>query len=354
VERAKQSSYKFLESLVREYYRKARLELPRDFVLREFAVQPWWSSSYVRHLAFNSEVEVRRYAVDKAPRHFYYSSARYDQPAAKDMDAKGWRSADIVFDIDADHLPACEQMVVKLELGDVKASFTPPECIREAALQVLLLHDILVNELGFDRKAVEVVFSGHRGFHVIVRTQDDLWGTSGADVRRELVNYVKALDYASEAIYPPPPRVRRRVTAIPPSEQDPGLRGRLARFKRILASLQRSTLDDESVLNYLHVYVDEQVTVDVKRLIRVPGSINGKTMLPVVRLRRVEDVIEFNLEPSLSPYSGHDPIRIVGLVDTPVVDVLGHKLKLRRGVRMKLEAPLALYLLAKGVAALAN
>ena len=353
----KASTLSLLESLTREYYREARLWLPEDFPLREFAVQTWRSSSYIRHLAFSSESQLRRFVVERAPRHLYYSSARYDQPAERDMDAKGWRSADIVFDIDADHIPWCERDTVIVEepsLG-VRASFTPSKCIREAAIQALLLHDVLVNELGFSRSQITIEFSGHRGFHVVVQTGvDDVWGTSDSEVRRELVNYVKAQGLVDDALQPAlPPARKRRAVPLPPSPADPGLRGRLARFKSILGRIYGDA-SEARAREMLGVVVDEQVTVDTKRLLRVPGSLNGKTMLAVVKVRRVEELESFEVSDALSPFGDRGHVRVVALVDTPVVEVLGHRLKLRRGTRMKLPAPLALYLMAKGVAALAR
>ena len=344
----RKASLKFLESLTRSYYReRARLEVPRDFVYREFAAQTWFSTSYIRHIAFTRESEIKEFAVSKAPRHFYYSSARYDQPGATDMDSKGWLGADIVFDIDADHLPECIDKTVNIEdkaLG-VKASFAPSECVRRAAIEALLLTDILVNELGFQTRDVRIEFSGHRGFHVIVNTMGNSeWERAGPDVRRELVNYVKAVDALEEAIRPTPPVRRKRFKLLEPSETDPGLSGRYARFRRILGEAEQLKLGVE---------VDEQVTVDVKRLIRIPGSLNGKTMLPVKPVR-LSDLEDFTISTSDSPFADHGAVRVQAIVDTPAIEVLGHRVKLRRGARMKLDAPVALYLMAKGVAVLAQ
>ncbi len=345
---------KFLQKLSKEYYRRTTLLLPKDLDYREFAAQLWGSTTYVRHLAFRSASDAVNYVAERGPRHFYYSSARYEQPGAPDMDAKGWISADVIFDIDADHIPYCENYTITVEDKDldVKANFTDPVCIREAGLQALLLYDVLVHELGFDRSRVRVEFSGNRGFHVIVETGfNDEWGKADASVRRELVNYIKAIDLLDETLNPKPPVTRRRKPLpLEPSPSDPGLRGRFARFKAIVSKLKRVE-GDEQVREYLSLAVDEQVTVDVKRLIRVTYSIHGKTMLPVLPVNP-ERAPYFELTTDISPFRDLDRIRVQALVDTPPLSILGHRLRLRKGTRMKLEAPVALVLMAKGVAVL--
>ena len=39
-----------------------------------------------------------------APAHAFFSTAYYDDPAAPTMGAKGWAGADLIFDLDADHM----------------------------------------------------------------------------------------------------------------------------------------------------------------------------------------------------------------------------------------------------------
>jgi len=59
----------------------------------------------LRHQSLYDLGDVDTFFADNAPRHAYFSAARYDDPGASTMSQKGWRSADLVFDLDADHLP---------------------------------------------------------------------------------------------------------------------------------------------------------------------------------------------------------------------------------------------------------
>ncbi|ABM81458.1 DNA primase small subunit domain-containing protein [Hyperthermus butylicus] len=368
---------RFLEHLTRKYYERARVKLPGDFSLREFALQTWTGKSYLRHLSFASTEAVHRLLVEKAPRHFYYSSARYDQPGADDMDAKGWRSADLTFDIDADHLPECSGSIVEVDGGiEGKTSFIEEAlCMRAAALRAQILYDILVYELGFDKSRIAIEFSGHRGFHVTVYLDDfDDYAKAGSDVRREIVNYVKALGLRADVLEPwTMLQVRRgKPIPIPPNVQLAGARGRVARIIRRLALRDGaidivkavegpSTTYSEELREYedkarqlIGVEIDEQVSVDVKRLIRVPYSINGKTGL-LVKPVTVDELDEFVVDETLSPFAREPPVRIRVVTSLPSsVTILGNRLKLREGDSPRLPAPVAVYLMAKGVAVLAQ
>jgi DNA primase small subunit len=57
----------------------------------------------VRHLSFKSEGELKAHLVKEAPRSVYYSIAYYYDPTLP-MQEKGWKGADIAFDIDCDDL----------------------------------------------------------------------------------------------------------------------------------------------------------------------------------------------------------------------------------------------------------
>src|SRR6056297_2083024 len=86
--------------------RRVDLSPPPDPEAREWGYIPWTSGStrMVRHQSLLELGEVGDFLRRERPRHVYFSAGRYDDPGADDMDAKGWRGADLVFDIDADHL----------------------------------------------------------------------------------------------------------------------------------------------------------------------------------------------------------------------------------------------------------
>ncbi|MCQ4344565.1 MAG: DNA primase, partial [Sulfolobaceae archaeon] len=85
-----------LRRLFRGYYETAKLELPDDMELREFAIQPFGSESYVRHLSFTSDQELRSFLIEKVPLQVYFSAGKYQSPSAPDMESKGWMGSDLM------------------------------------------------------------------------------------------------------------------------------------------------------------------------------------------------------------------------------------------------------------------
>lgn len=171
---------------------------------------------------------------------------------------------------------------------------------------------------------------------------------------------------------------RKFVQAVPPTVHMAGIRGRIARIAQQLALSEgnseiatvfsernlaqavllyqnsREEVDSiiEKALELARIEVDEQVTIDLKRLIRVPGSINGKTGLVVLRLTP-EELADFTLNEELSPFKNFGAVRIRMLADLPNnVTILGHRLKLHKDERPRLPAPIAFYLMSRELAVL--
>jgi DNA primase small subunit len=255
-----------IEVFFRNFYRNyARFEI--DAVeRREFAFQPF-GGGMVRHKSFKSLEDLRRFAVEKTPRHIYHSVAYYERPGEEDMEGKGWLGADLVFDIDGDHLDteACRG-----------ATLVTLQCLEDAREEANKLVDVLREEL--DLKPARIVFSGNRGFHIHVSGEEVLG--LGARERRELVNFLKAGGFDPSRFVA---RLGRRRVVL--YEEVPV--GSLLRI--------RQGVEDPRALR---VEIDEVVTQDVHRLIRAPGSINGKTGLVATPLalrdleRGVEDIVE--------------------------------------------------------------
>src|SRR6058998_815974 len=70
---------------------------------REYGFLMFKEKFMVRHRGFKTAESLLTATRDLAPKHIYYSTAYYQQPTAS-MEEKGWLGADLVFDIDADHL----------------------------------------------------------------------------------------------------------------------------------------------------------------------------------------------------------------------------------------------------------
>jgi DNA primase small subunit len=125
-----------------------------------------------RHIGFSDRGEMESYITSIVPQHTYYSTAYYEKPDAGTMADKGWSGADLIFDLDADHIVRgpYDQMLARVKVETEK------------------LIAMLTEEFGMDKKSIALVFSGGRGYHVHVR--DIAFRSWGSAERRELIDYV--------------------------------------------------------------------------------------------------------------------------------------------------------------------
>ncbi|MDR0768047.1 MAG: DNA primase catalytic subunit PriS [Methanosarcinales archaeon] len=172
---------RFLKAKFQSHYKNLNLQLPPSFVSREWgfiSFDPMPDVIMKRHKYFGSFNEVSEYLIGMAPAHVYYSVAYYDMPGAPRMDQKGWRGADLIFDLDADHLPG-----VKMTYSDM---------LDHVKAESLKLADFLIDDFGFSENNIQLVFSGGRGYHFHV--YDDKISQLDSAERREIVNYVSGRD----------------------------------------------------------------------------------------------------------------------------------------------------------------
>lgn len=256
------------------------------------------------------------------------------------MEEKTWQSSDLVFDLDADHLPT-------VELGTDSYGQMLEKCKRA----LLCLLDFLENDFGFER--LTVVFSGGRGYHVHVR--DEQVQHLDRKARREIVDYVRAVGLSTDGLIRT--EMRGNVTArVLRTEGGWGERvhdGLLAfvgeletmsetdaldrlreldgigdgRAATIYGAIQenRTAIENgnmeaggpgirtlvgsllDQVVAEDAAPIDEPVTTDINRLIRLPGSLHGGSGLAVERLDR--DAIE-SFDPLVDAvpetFRGHD------------------------------------------------
>ena len=98
------SNQRFLLKAFRKYYRENTPILPDRFTRREFGFM-FFDKTYVqRHMGFSSPQELHLFMKGQVPSHSYYSTAYYRRPDAPTMEEKTWLGADLIFDLDADHL----------------------------------------------------------------------------------------------------------------------------------------------------------------------------------------------------------------------------------------------------------
>lgn len=130
-----------------------------------------------RHKSFATEKELANYLRENAPAHAYHSAAIYKYPAAE-MANKGWLGADLIFDLDADHI------VSETELEQ----YSYEDLLVLVKKETEKLIDFMLNDFGFQEKDMELVFSGSRGYHIHIGTKE-VRGL-GSRERREIVDYV--------------------------------------------------------------------------------------------------------------------------------------------------------------------
>lgn len=196
-----------------EYYnRNFRLEqFPAKIDAREFGFV-LFSEGMVRHKKFETRDGLVTFLRKFVPMDAYYSCAYYENPEA-DMDRKGWLGADLIFDIDADHIPTkCEQLHEEWTCGSCNfsgkgrvpgkcplcggekfdAKTWPCEtCLASAKQETIKLIEMLMYDFGFSADEVHVFFSGHRGYHVHVECESVKELDSMA--RKEITDYVSSL-----------------------------------------------------------------------------------------------------------------------------------------------------------------
>jgi len=231
----------------RSYYGNPReqIETPRKIENREFAYFVFGEKIMIRHLSLRDADSLRSLFIDMVPRHTYYSSAFFRSPSAP-MERKGWIGAELVFDIDADHLPvrckAEHDFWLCKNCGEHGPKPTPKSCpkcqhkveeiewlcevcLREARYELLKLLDFLELSFGVASKDITINFSGHRGYHVHV--DNDRLDSMDQQARKEIVDYVmgNGLDLSYHGLYSFP----GTGSLIGPDYNEPSWRGKIAR-----------------------------------------------------------------------------------------------------------------------------
>jgi DNA primase small subunit len=316
----------YLRGRFGDYYRQTERSPPPGASEREWGYIPWTpgtDTTMVRHQSLLDLGDLDDFLARERPRHVYFSAGHYDDPGAGRMSDKGRRGSDLVFDLDADHLPGVP----------ADADYATMLAACKDALQRLL--DFLERDFGFTD--VTVVFSGSRGYHVHVRDEGvaDLSG----EARREIVDYVRGVDVAFETLVDTESvaghglknptdkrtldptggwsrRVHEHVCGVVDEllavDEDDAIE-RLQSYDGIgagraesaLAAMQQNSeaihagnvdvhpdfvhlvrrLSEEAVRDG-EAPIDEPVTTDVNRLIRLPGSLHGGSGLVVCRVER--------------------------------------------------------------------
>tara|TARA_Y100001978_G_scaffold118254_1_gene105421 strand:- start:1997 stop:3199 length:1203 start_codon:yes stop_codon:yes gene_type:complete len=160
-----------------QYYSTSAFWRPPRMQMREWMFIPFGNAPPLRHKSFRSEDELRQFLTDRAMHSCFYSTAYWQKPHELKMDNKIWQGADLIFDLDGDHLPGVTDRDFPGML----------DVIQDQAYA--LWNDFLEPEFGFSEDFLQVTFSGHRGFHLHYR--DPALFHLDSEARRELVSHIR-------------------------------------------------------------------------------------------------------------------------------------------------------------------
>ena len=153
---------------------------------REWMFIQWGDKPVDRHRGFSSEESLLSYLQQKGPHSSFHSTAYYRKPMERKMIDKDWLGADLIFDLDGDHLPGVSD-------ADFPSMIS---LIQEQAWS--LWNDFLEPEFNMKKESAQFTFSGHRCFHIHVR-DPTLMGLD-SNARREIVSYIRGQGLEVNAI----------------------------------------------------------------------------------------------------------------------------------------------------------
>jgi len=301
----------------------------------------------LRHKGFEDVNNLRSFLKTTVPSDVYYSSAYYERPE-EEMGKKEWLGADLIFDIDADHIPTpCAKIHDTWICNNCKAvgkGLTPEKCpscgeqkfevktwlcevcLESARVETMKLTDIMMKDFGFSSKEICVGFSGHRGYHLHVESS----GIRDLDsmARKEIVDYLVGIGLETKFHGLEEHGEERSRILAGPDLYDLGWRGRIARgtYEFLLtatqeelekAGLKKTAIDvilrnkkmlveswkekgpwgkikgigveswrkmAQHGMEKQSVKIDTVVTTDIHRLIRLTSTLHGKTGLKKINV----------------------------------------------------------------------
>ena len=385
-----------------QYYQHAPLWSPPRIKTREWMFIPFGGAPPLRHKSFSGIGQVQSFLSQRAMHSCFYSTAYWRRPYELKMAEKLWQGADLIFDLDGDHLPGVTDRDFPGML----------EVIQEQAWS--LWNDFLEPEFGFTEDHLQVTFSGHRGFHLHYR--DPSLFHLDSEARRELVSHIRgegvdvkgglaryhdqhakgwtqrirqgmdamittlrAIHRGSEGASGELRRLETELQAMQDREGTTSQRSaaairrlaelmdhdqRVGRLKEgkfeVLGNYQALFLNllkaDASVVLGSAGETDEVVTIDVRRQIRWPTSLHGKSGM------RVSEFPLSRLDPDgHNPYNPLNEAFVLGMdqvvevewtVDDAVAQFGDRRLESTTGERIQVHESGATFLVLKGWAQL--
>ena len=298
----------------RRYYREEWdvKEIP-EFIIdsvnkREFGFDHMGRGPNDRYRVFRSPDLLRKFLRYRAPFAAYSSVAYYNKPQRRD----GWIKSELVFDVDAKDIP----------IRECGCEGVCEICLNQAREIICSLIDTLKGDLGL--KDMHVVYSG-RGYHL--RLLDESVMTMDSDVRGQIVQYligseVPRNEYASEGVnyklehftipfgYPQvfTDRTRYAILHLTPDIQLDEVNKKLLKDviknRELLKNNQwgifRGKIGPQryqkvirSISSLNMGLVDAKVTIDLKRILRLPSSLHSMVSMKCMEVKNIENFDPF-------------------------------------------------------------
>lgn len=396
----KEPTMAFLKTQFKKYYQNLmennELHYPVNAEQREWGWIPFSVSSdttMYRHESILDYDSLGDYLVQNGPCHIYHSVAMYEAPSERSMREKGWLGADLIFDLDADHL----------EHYDPDAEYS--EMLEEIKTELLKLIDILENDLGFDD--MMITFSGNRGYHVHIHDEDVR--SLGKNSRRQIVDYIRGIGFEMDSIliesetgkgvsgnknsktihsidqsggwgkrvhdsfqryldefmlnddisteekveeltkYDGVSEKRAKAAVNSFKASSNALRqGRLSPHpagKPVMKEYANMVVEDQSA------HIDEPVTTDINRLIRLPKSLHGGSGLQVTPIgSSKEDVEQFDPLTDAVPSFFDDGQVTVKYTDDTTVTLNEKTVEIETGKVEEISKDIAIFMMVRGMA----
>ncbi|MDD5163911.1 MAG: DNA primase small subunit domain-containing protein [Candidatus ainarchaeum sp.] len=325
----------FLKKHFSGFYKANFVEDPPEPGQREFGIGEFGRKITQRHLSFSSLSEFNSFLQKETPFFVSYSTALYNQPSARPMEAKGFLEGDIVYEFDADDIKTpCKQIhdswacpkcnakgkgAIELctECGTpVKVEqWFCEECLGEAKKQIFELKEFLEEDFSFT-EGISINFSGSAGFHLHLRGKNIrqlpqaarielLDFLTGTNLDLEAIGFLesgKALECPKQGAFGWPKKIMlglKELIENAPSDKiaaiagvrDSNAKKFLEKKQKILEGFEKGMLFPfptkksrefwlalvKFVVEQKRLDIDRQTSIDLNKIIRVPNTIHGGT-----------------------------------------------------------------------------
>lgn len=332
----------------REYYmQNSHNVYTIDLKSREIGYIPF-EGTMIRHRSFSGIENFHNFLQKTVPRHLYHSAATYEDPSNRDMRKKGWTGAELIFDLDADHIPNADKMSYQEMLKTVKSHTKR------------LIEKYLGGYLGIPDKKMDIYFSGGRGYHIHVYGED--YYDMDSDQRREITNLVRLEGLNTDEILTGMKNIpengkgilielRNEISQIIIDEKG---KKWMDDFKegKIKEKLQGKIYEkiDKIVREFVNknaCEIDEPVSTDIHRLIRFPNSLHGKTGFQVKKISKDQFENFDPLEDAVPEIflKGHIKIQVVKNYE---IKIMGENFKIEKDEIAEFPTFAAIFLVLSG------